>query len=497
MLPAIVTAVVAVVPIGYLVVRALEGGPSELFDRVWRERTLELLTRSLVLAAAVTTACLAIGVTLAWLTVRSDVPWRRGWIVVAALPLAVPTYVAGFAWISFFPDLVGFRGSFVVLTACSYPYVLLPVIAGLRRIDPAGEEVARSLGLSSRQAFVRVVLPQLRPALATGGLLVALYSLSDFGAPSIMRHDVLTRVIYNAYNSSIDRQTAAVLSLVLVAATVCLVVLEGRTRGRARYSRVGQGGARDPQPVALGGWRWPATGLLSAVGAVSLGLPAAALVYWTSKGTAKAFPVDQLVNAAATSLGLAVWGAVATTVLAVPVGVLAARRAGRLPRLLEQASYVGHALPGVVIALAMVFLFIRVDALSPLYQRTPMLVLAYVVLFLPLAVGAVHTSAAQSPPVLEEVARSAGSRPLAVLRRVTLPLAMPGIASGAALVVLTCMKELPATLLLAPPGTATLATRIWTETGVASYSAAAPYAALLVALSAVPTYLLVVRGGTR
>lgn len=481
----------------YLVVRALDGGPGELADRLWRPRTLELLTRSLVLAGSVTATCLVLGVALAWLVVRSDVPWRRGWVVLAALPLAVPTYVAGFAWISFFPDLVGFRGTFVVLTACSYPYVLLPVVAALRHLDPAGEEVARSLGLSSRQAFLRVVLPQLRPALATGGLLVALYALSDFGAPSIMRHDVFTRAIYTSYNASTNRQTAAVLSLVLVAVTVVLVVLEGRTRGRARYSRVGQGGARRQQVVGLGPLRWPSLGLLAAVATTSLGVPAAALVYWTAKGTGDSFPGERLASAATTSLTLAALGAVATTVLAVPVGVLAARRAGRLPRLLEQASYVGHALPGVVIALAMVFLFIQVDALSPLYQQTPMLVLAYVVLFLPLAVGAVHASAAQAPPVLEEVARASGSGPVAVLRRVTLPLAMPGIASGAALVLLTCMKELPATLLVAPPGTATLATRLWTETGVASYSAAAPYAALLVALSAVPTYLLVVRGGTR
>jgi iron(III) transport system permease protein len=485
------------VPIGYLVVRALDGGPGELVDRVWRDRTLDLLVRSLVLAGSVTAACLVLGVGLAWLTVRSDLPWRRGWLVIAALPLAVPTYVAGFAWISFFPDLVGFRGTFVVLTACSYPYVLLPVVAALRRADPAGEEVARSLGLSPWQAFTRVTLPQLRPALATGGLLVALYALSDFGAPSIMRHDVFTRAIYNAYNSSINRQSAAVLSLVLVAVTVVLVVLEGRTRGRARYSRVGQGGARPSAPVPLRALRLPTLVLPAAVAAVSLGVPAVALVYWTAKGTGDSLPVDRLASAAGTSLTLALLGALVTTVLAVPVGVLAARRAGRLPRLLEQAAYVGHALPGVVIALAMVFLFVRVDLLSPLYQRTPMLVLAYVVLFLPLAVGAVHTSAAQSPPVLEEVARSAGSRPLQVLRRVTLPLAMPGIASGAALVLLTCMKELPATLLVAPPGTHTLATRLWTETGVASYSSAAPYAALLVLLSAVPTYLLVVRGGTR
>lgn len=481
----------------YLVVRALDGGAGELGQRLWRPRTLELLVRSLVLAGSVTATCLVLGTALAWLVVRSDVPWRRGWVVVAALPLAVPTYVAGFAWISFFPELVGFRGTFVVLTACSYPYVLLPVVAALRRLDPAGEEVARSLGLSARQAFLRVVLPQLRPALATGGLLVALYALSDFGAPSIMRHDVFTRAIYTSYNASTNRQTAAVLSLVLVAVTVVLVCLEGRTRGRARYSRVGQGGARSQQAVALGGARWPATGLLAAVGALALGVPAAALVYWTARGTGDSFPAERLAAAASTSLSLALLGALATTVLAIPVGVLAARRSGRLPRLLEQSSYVGHALPGVVIALAMVFLFIQVDALSPLYQRTPMLVLAYVVLFLPLAVGAVHASAAQSPPVLEEVARAAGSGPLAVLRRVTLPLAMPGVLSGAALVLLTCMKELPATLLVAPPGTATLATRLWTETGVASYSSAAPYAAVLVALSAVPTYLLVVRGSTR
>ncbi len=116
-------------------------------------------------------------------------------------------------------------------------------------------------------------------------------------------------------------------------------------------------------------------------------------------------------------------------------------------------------------------------------------------LFLPLAVGAVHTSAAQSPPALEEVARSAGSRPLAVLRRVTLPLAAPGIGAGAVLVFLTCMKELPATLLLQPLGSATLATELWTATGIAAYSAAAPYAAVLVLLSAVPTYLLGMRTG--
>ena len=491
--PAVVTALVALLPLTYLVVRAAEGGGEALLDVLLRERTARLLLRSLLLAGSVTVACLVLGVALAWLTVRSDVPGRRIWAVVAALPLAVPTYVAAFAWISFLPQLAGPVGAFVVLTACSYPYVLLPVSAALRRMDPAGEEVARSLGLSSWQAFRRVTLPQLRPALAAGGLLVALYVLSDFGAVSIMRFDAFTRVIYTSYTSSFNRTPAAVLGLLLVAVTAVLVWLEGRSRGRASYSRIGQGGARVAARVRLGARRLPALALLAAVAGLSLGVPAAALVYWTAVGSNAAFPATSLVGAAATSISVSALGALATTVLAVPVGVLAARRGGALPRLLERASYIGHALPGIVVALSLVFLAVRYA--EPLYQRTPVLVLAYVVLFLPLAVGAVHSSAAQSPPALEEVARSTGSRPLAVLRRVTLPLAAPGIGAGAVLVFLTCMKELPATLLLRPLGAETLATELWTETGIAAYSAAAPYAGALVLLSAVPTYLLGVRTG--
>jgi iron(III) transport system permease protein len=492
-LPACLTAAVALLPMIYLAVRAFEEGLDVVGDVLLRERTARLLARSLLLAGTVTTACLVVGVALAWLTVRSDLPGRRTWAVVAALPLAVPTYVAGFAWISLLPSMDGFLGAFVVLTACSYPYVLLPVGAALRRMDPAGEEVARSLGLTPWQAFRRATLPQLRPALAAGGLLVALYTLSDFGAVSIMRFDAFTRVIYTSYRSSFDRTPAAVLGLLLVAVTLVLVWLESRSRGRASYSRVGRGGARVGATARLGRARLPALLVPVAVAALALGVPAAALVYWTSVGVQGGFPTGEIGAAAATTLAYGGLGALVTTALAVPVGVLAARRRGRLPQLLERASWAGHALPGIVVAFSLVFLSVRYA--FPLYQRTPVLVLAYAVLFLPLAVGAVHASAAQSPPGLEEVARSAGARPLAVLRRITLPLAAPGIGAGAVLVFLTCMKELPATLLLQPLGSATLATKLWTETGVAAFSAAAPYAVVLVLLSAVPTYLLGVRTG--
>jgi iron(III) transport system permease protein len=487
-LPALLAAAVAVVPIAYLLVRATEGGAQGLLEVLWRERTAALVLRSLGLAAAVTAACLVLGVSLAWLTTRSNLPGRRAWGLLAALPLAVPSYVAAFAWVSAAPGLAGFTGSLLVLTACTYPYVYLPVAAAMSRTDPAAEEVARSLGRSATATFLTVTLRQVRPAAAAGSLLVGLYVLSDFGAVSILRYDVFTRVIFSSYRSSFDRTPAAVLSLLLVVITVLITVAESRSRGAAGQARLGSGVARTPALVGLGRWRPAALAWCGAVAAVALGFPAASLGFWVWRGQSSGFELDRLVPAALATLGVSALGALVTTVLAVPVGVLAARYRGRGTRLVEHATYAGHALPGIVVALALVFFGIRV--VPGVYQRTPLLVLGYAVLFLPAAVGAVRASVAQSPPRLEELARSLGRGPLGVLRQVTLPLAAPGVAAGAALVMLTCMKELPATLLLRPTGVDTLATRLWSETGVAAYGAAAPYAVLLVVLAAVPTFLL-------
>ncbi|MCA1691082.1 MAG: ABC transporter permease subunit, partial [Actinobacteria bacterium] len=170
-----------------------------------------------------------------------------------------------------------------------------------------------------------------------------------------------------------------------------------------------------------------------------------------------------------------------------PAALVAARYRSRMAAVVERSAYLAHALPGIVIALSLVFFSVR---LGPLYQRLPVLVFAYFVLFLPLAVSAVYASAVQAPVVLDEVARSLGRRPLSVFRTVTVPLLTPGVAAGAALVFLTCMKELPATLLLGPTGFDTLATRVWSSTSAGAYGEAALPAFLLVAVAAVPTWLL-------
>jgi len=177
----------------------------------------------------------------------------------------------------------------------------------------------------------------------------------------------------------------------------------------------------------------------------------------------------------------------------VPVAVLAARSRSRIAGFIERSAFVGHALPGIVVALSLVFFTVRF--MNPLYQRLPVLVFAYVVLFLPLAVSSIYGSALQAPPSLDEVARSLGRRPLEVFRTITAPLLAPGVAAGAALVFLTCLKELPATLLLGPTGFETLATRVWSATQAGAYGDAALPALLLVAVGALPTWALARRGG--
>ncbi|MFK5690903.1 ABC transporter permease [Ornithinimicrobium sp. LYQ92] len=490
----------ALVPLVYLLLRTAQEGLPAWWELVTTERVARLTATSLLLAAVVTSACVVIGVGAAWLVTRSDVPGRAPLAVLLALPLAVPSYVAAFTWVSV-SDLLpfvqagrfeGFVAAAVVLTLYTYPYVYLPVAAALARVDPSQEEVARSLGRGPWDTVLSVTLPQVRPAIAGGGLLAALYVLSDFGAVSILRLDTFTRAIFTALSTGFNRSMAVSLAVLLVLLTVVILYGEGISRrAGARYAS--PSGVRPARALGLGAWRWPGFAGIVAVLVAALGVPAASLARWIGAGTSTDQVWDRLGDAAWGSLTASLLGAGLTMLLALPLGVLAARHPGRLSALLERTAYLAHALPGVVVGLSLVSL--GVTLLLPLYQTTALLALAYATLFLPLGVAAVAGAAAQAPPSLEEAAQSLGTTPAAVFRRVTLPLTLPGLGAGAALVFLTAMKELPATLLLRPTGMDTLATRLWGATGVGRYAEAAPYALVLVALAAIPTWVVVRRTG--
>lgn len=486
---AVVAAGLAAIPLVYLLVRVTGADGGAVVAALARPRTLELTVNTVGLVVAVSAACLVLGVGSAWLLGRSRLPARRTWAVISTLPLAVPSYVAAFGWVALTP-IRGFWGAFLVLTVCNVPLVTLPVLGALRMANPAHEDVARTLGRSRLRAFVEATWPQVRPAALAGVLLVALYVLSDFGAVALVRFEAFTWAVHSAYTSQFDRTLAAGLSTVLAAMGIALVWAERRLRGaQTRHgSTVAARGVQVPLP--LGRWSAPAAALLLIAPLGAVAVPVVALVRHlaarASTGT-RVTPSD-LIGDAMSTIGLAAGGAAVALALALPIGLLASRFRSRLSAALESASYVGLALPGIVVGLSLVFFSLAV--VPALYQSVWMLVFAYGVLFLPKAVGAVRSSVEQVEPGLEDVARSLGSTRAGVWARVTVRIAWPGIGAGVLLVALTAMKELPATLLLRPTGTDTLATSLWRLTESAAYGAAAPYALMLVAVAAGPALLL-------
>ena len=485
---AVAVALLTLVPLGFIVGYTISTGWAETVRLVVRPRTAELLWNTARLTAGCVLACAAIGTGAAWLVERTSLPGRRVWTVLLVAPLAVPAFVNSYGWVSITSAVTGYAGALLIVTLSYFPLVFLPVAAALRGLDPGLEETAYALGLSRWGTFRRVVLPQLRPALLGGSLLVSLHLLAEFGALQLLRYPTFTTAIYDQYESSFASAAATMLAGVLVLCCLLLLLAELRLRGHARYARLGGGAPRPATRTRLGALTPVALAGLGALVGLALVVPLGSLLRWLLTGASTAFDGGALAGATLTSLGLAAVAAAVTTLLAVPVAWLAVRHRGRLPTLLERSTYLGSALPGIVVALALVTIAIR--GARPLYQTIPLLVAGYVILFVPRAVVTVRSALAQAPPVLDSVAHSLGAGPLGTLRRVTLPLIAPGLGAGAALVFLAVVTELTATLLLSPIGTRTLATEFWQQSSSLAYGAAAPYAALMVLISAPATWLL-------
>jgi iron(III) transport system permease protein len=488
-------------PLAYLVIRVASGG--RVLEILGEAQTWRLVWNTVLLAVGVVVSSVAVAVPLAWLVTRTDLPARRFWATAAALPFVIPSYVAAFCLLGLFgergiladalgverlPEIEGYWGSLLALTLATYPYVFLLTQSALRGLDPSLEEAARGLGSTRRTTFFRVTAPALRPAVGLGALLVALYTLSDFGVVSLMNYDTLTRAIYVQYRSLFDRAPAATLALVLVALTGLALVAEYRVRRRGRLYRAGPGTKRPPQLVALGRWKLPALAFCSTVVGVFLMLPAGVLAYWLGRGIANERELELPWSSAANSLVASGLAAGVAVVAALPVAVLALRYPSPASRLLERLSYAGNALPGLVIALSLVFFAARYA--SAIYQTLALLVFAYVVRFFPQGLSGVEPALEAVSPRHEEAARSLGSGPLRTLTRVTVPLVRSGILAGAALVFLSAMKELSATIILRPIGFETLATDIWGLTQVGAYSRGGLPALVLIAVSAPILHLL-------
>jgi iron(III) transport system permease protein len=490
-LAGVIPFVLVILPVGYVAISAMEAGPSGILSDLVRPYTLNLLVNTLVLSISVTICAGVIATAAAWCTERCDLPGRRWWRLATALPLAMPAYVSSFAWSSFGPAFQEMGGAILILTLYSVPLIYLPVCAALRSLDPNFEDVARSLGHGRWRSFVRVVLPQLAPALGGGALLVAAHMLAEFGALSFLRVETFTTAIFDQYTAEFNNQAAALLSGVLLLICLPVAFTEASLRSRRRFARISRGSARRLVPIRLG--RLTPLVLLGFVALTVLGfvVPLATLGFWLWRGTSTGTGIGDLVPALLTSLGYALPGALLTTLLAVPLVVATTYFHGRFATLSDRLPYLVHGLPGIVVALAAVAVTIR--WFPAIYGSSFVVMLVYAVLFLPLAQSSVRASAALVPGELSDVARSLGKTPLMAFLLATLPNLAPGIGAAFALVALQVMRELTATLLLAPAGVVTLATEFWSYTSDRAYGAAAPFAATLVLISGLPVYIFTVR----
>ena len=479
---------------------AVPAGIEGAFALLWRPIVGRLLFNTGRLVFAVGVGSAVLGTLCAFLVERWEFPGRRLFATLAAVPLAIPAFITSYAWISIGSFFQDFGGAVLVVTFSYYPLVYLPVASALRGLDPALEESARALGLGSVAVFRRVVLPQIRSALLGGVLIVALDTLVEFGAFQLLRYRTFTTELYAEYRTGDDGPDASVLALVLLALCLGLLVLELRVRGRGRlYARVGRGtrrGGRRREASAVSGA--VAIGFFASLAAVTVGVPLGTILYWLTQHDAAAFSAagataGGLASASASSLVLALAGAAATVALALPLGFLAARDEGRLATMLERGAYLGQGVPGIVVALSLTTLTL---AFAPLlYESAALLIAAYAIVFLPLALVATRSAFAQGQRAHEDAARALGLSWQATARRVVLPIAGAGIGAAGSMVFTSVVTELTATLLLAPVGTTTLATEVWADTSTLAFAAAAPYAAVMAALSLGSTALLARRFG--
>jgi iron(III) transport system permease protein len=495
LLTCIGVAVLVTLPVLITVVQAVQGGVPAAKAVITASNTPTLLLHTVELAAIVTPVSGLLGVSAAWVVERTRVPGRRVWPLLLVAPLAVPLFVTSYAWATLSPSLTGFWGAAGIVTFSYSPIVFLLVAASLRVMDPALEETARSLGLNAWRTFWRVVMPQLRPALLGGMLLVLLDTLVEFDAFVALKFQTLSVNIYAQYRLSFSAAGAATLSL--FSTLLCLVVLFGevRLRGGANYTRISNGARRGivryelgrATPLALAG-----LGLLVALG---LGIPVGLLVHWFAGGGSTAgapLGPGSLWSTTVTSVLLGVASALVALLLALPIAIIAVRRSGRLVTTLERSVYLSFALPDLVAAIALAYGASRVGFL---YGSVVLLVLAEAMLFVPFAVVALRSTIGLIEPSLEESARSLGLGPLRTLWRVTVPLARPGLAAAGVLVFAFVLGDLSTVQVLAPPGLTTLGTQFSAASGTVAFAAAAPYAAVLIVLSLLATYVLMSRFG--
>ncbi|MEQ8298183.1 MAG: iron ABC transporter permease [Nitratireductor sp.] len=528
LLPAIVIAGLAVLPIAVVIAIALTG-TGEDWPHLVRNVLPGATATTLALLAMVAVGTATIGVTCAWLVVAYDFPMRRllAWALV--LPLAVPPYLAAYAFGEFFlftgpvqtalralfgfqsardywfPDIRSTTGTAIVLSSVLFPYVYLTVRVVFLMQGRNIADVARTLGAAPVRVFFRILLPVARPAIIAGCALVLMETLNDIGAAEYLGVNTLTIAVFTTWLNRGSLEGAAQISTVMLFLVLALLYAERMARRNQRFhgARATHMKARPPRVRLDGARKWLATMAVLFPVLSGFGIPAYVFCGYAARR------LDQLAEPAlqqafVTSVFTA--GCTALVTVAIALVLVNATRLSRTAAVgaVARLSASGYALPGTVLALGLLFALTRLDNAVDAFARTYLglstglllsgtaaaVIIACTVRFLALAEGAIRSGLEKLPPHLDEAARSLGHTPTASARKVLFPLLKPALATAAVLVFVDTMKELSATILLRPFGFSTLATHVYENASRGVVEDGAVAALLIILTALVPVVLL-------
>jgi iron(III) transport system permease protein len=529
----VVVALLALAPVAGLVGLALRGS-GDLWPHLIANVLPRATVETLILLAGVGAMVSSVGVGAAWLVATYRFPGRGMFEWALLLPLAIPTYVAAFAYLDILhpvgpvqttlrallgvknprdlllPDIRSMGGCIFLLGSVLYPYVYLTARATFAMQSATALEVARTLGAGGLRTFFMVALPLARPAVAVGASLALMEAMNDIAASEFLGVRTLTVSIYTTWVNRSSVEGAAQIALVMLALVVALVALERWARRRQAFAGDARAARRTaPRPLGWLGQTLCVLGCALPV-AAGFGAPAAYLAHAAWIRVAEFGLPPEIGRELLHSF---IFAAIATSI-AITLGFILAYavrigRGGPAAFALRAAS-VGYAMPGTVLAVGLLTPLAGIDNLIDGAARSALgvstgllvsgsgaaLIYAYVARFLAIPAGGVDAGLAKVPLSLDYAARNLGERPAGIVRRIHLPLAAPALGAAALLVFVDCMKELPATLLLRPLNFETLATHVYGEAARGTYESGA-VAALAIVLAGLLPVILIARASVR
>jgi iron(III) transport system permease protein len=474
------------------------------------DRQIELFINSLVLSGGTALFSLIIGVPSGFLLSRTDLYFRKYLLWLCLIPLIIPPYIHAITWIyllgtkgrinmmignlfslnDFFfnsYNIYGMKGAILVLTLSYFPVITILTISGLSAMNRELEEAGTIIS-SDFYVLRKITLPLILPNIIGGTILVLIFSVLNYGVPSLLRLNTYPVEIFARFSAFYDAKGAVALTLPLMLMTFILTGFQYYCMKDRPYITVGSD-TKTPRPFNLGYGKIPAAGFLIVVILLSAVFPIVTLII--ESGSLKAYQVafktayPQIVA----SFVLSATAASLTVMLAFFLSYTSEKSDWKGRHLIDFFSFIPFAVPGAILGIGLIRIWNR-PAADFIYESSGIVIFAYIARFSPFAVKAISANLRQIHPHLEEAAALSGVSWIKQILKIVMPLTAPGMTAGWIITFIFCMGELSATLLVIPPGETTLSVRIYTVMHYGAGNLVACLCLMLIVITLIPIFFL-------